>query len=329
MPVYSSLLLGLCAIGAFNAFVLAGLWFASARGDVLRQFWPVPALALTGGVVVLLIGADHAGLSGSLHGLEWVLTAASGALLVEAISRMSGRPAGPWPFAAAVAGLAADVLLAPRAGIPVLQALVVMQWGFTAWAFWIWRAGSGHRQTRQAGATLLLVFGALHLAQATRMLAPDIFRDLVPMGMSIAFAALTILLLLRSRSLNSWFRPASPDDTEAAGAALASLEAWMDRDKAFRRPDLRLADAALAAGVRAEDLSRWLNDRGQSFPDWLTDIRLRAAAAILRDSAERRTSIEAVGLMCGFASRSGFYKAFNRRYGVTPAAYRRQEEIVR
>jgi AraC-like DNA-binding protein len=127
--------------------------------------------------------------------------------------------------------------------------------------------------------------------------------------------------LLRARALGGWFRPL--DRSAAAGAAIARLEAWLQDGGHHRRSDLRLVEAAAAIEVQPELLSRWLNDRGRSFGDVLTQARLEDAARLLRDPAEARTSIEAIGLMVGFASRSGFYKAFTKQFADSPGAYRR------
>lgn len=323
MPVYSNLLFAVTAIGAFNALLLALLWFDSGRRHLLRGYWPYPALAFLGGVVMVLIGAEHAGLGGSLSGLEWALTALSGALVFDAVSRSAGRRAGALPYAIAAAGFVLAVFVLPRFGIVPIHALVALQWCFTLASFLVWRGAGGHRQTRRAAGTLIAIFILLHLAQAARMAWPEVFRDLIPIGLAVAFAALTGVLLFRSRSLNTWFRLADRTEDDAAETAIARIETWLAEAHRYRDPQLRLADAAAAAQVRPDDLSRWLNERGRTFPEFLSDVRLNAAAALLRDPGEARTSIEAIGLMCGFSSRSGFYKAFAKRFDMTPAAYRK------
>ena len=37
--------------------------------------------------------------------------------------------------------------------------------------------------------------------------------------------------------------------------------------------------------------------------------------------------MEAIGLLAGFGSRSGFYKAFAEQVGMSPAAYRAQKAV--
>jgi transcriptional regulator GlxA family with amidase domain len=82
---------------------------------------------------------------------------------------------------------------------------------------------------------------------------------------------------------------------------------------------------ALAAeiGVSGRKLSAYLvATRGRGFREWLKTERIALATRMLTDPEECRTSIEAIGLMSGFASRSAFYVAFRDIHGVTPAQYR-------
>nr|HRK63217.1 helix-turn-helix domain-containing protein [Terricaulis sp.] len=59
-----------------------------------------------------------------------------------------------------------------------------------------------------------------------------------------------------------------------------------------------------------------------TFPEYLQHARVEETKRLLRDPAETRTSVEAIGLLAGFGSRSAFYKAFGDRVGMSPAAYR-------
>lgn len=155
------------------------------------------------------------------------------------------------------------------------------------------------------------------------MAAPQHMRDLVVWALILSFVALTTFLLLRSRALGGWFRTVDSARAGDAEAAIAQVRAWLEEGAAWREGEARLSSAAAAVNVAPDDLSRWLNERGESFPDLLTEVRLTRAEALLRAPEEARTSVEAIGLMSGFASRSGFYKAFSRRFGQTPAAYRK------
>jgi AraC-like DNA-binding protein len=60
---------------------------------------------------------------------------------------------------------------------------------------------------------------------------------------------------------------------------------------------------------------------GQSPMQYLTDVRLRRAAGSLSTG---RQSVGEVARRAGYDSQAAFAKAFKRRFGVTPAAYRAQ-----
>lgn len=66
----------------------------------------------------------------------------------------------------------------------------------------------------------------------------------------------------------------------------------------------------------ARTLQKWC---GHSPTDYINELRLHRAAALLRTS---RTEIPAIADRCGFANLSYFYRLFKQRYGCTPREYR-------
>jgi AraC-like DNA-binding protein len=115
----------------------------------------------------------------------------------------------------------------------------------------------------------------------------------------------------------------TPPSADAHDRALVSA-----LDAAFaaglvREPDLSVARAAAELAATAEQIGHALAAvRGMSFPEYVQDRRVEHAKRLLADPAEARTSMEAIGLLAGFGSRSAFYKVFGERAGMTPAAYR-------
>ncbi|MCQ2397446.1 MAG: AraC family transcriptional regulator [Lentisphaeria bacterium] len=61
---------------------------------------------------------------------------------------------------------------------------------------------------------------------------------------------------------------------------------------------------------------------GMSFSDYLTQIRLRHAQQMLRETPKRITDI---ALECGFCDSNYFCAVFRRKYGITPRQYRLKE----
>lgn len=116
----------------------------------------------------------------------------------------------------------------------------------------------------------------------------------------------------------------------AAAVSNAATEITMpesvERARAFlqrshRRP-VTCEDAARAAGLSTARLhalfAQWF---GMGPGRYLTEIRLGRARDRLAGSAD---PIAAIALDAGFSEQSAFSRAFRRRYGQSPAAYRRE-----
>ncbi|ETX05780.1 MAG: hypothetical protein ETSY2_20955 [Candidatus Entotheonella gemina] len=89
--------------------------------------------------------------------------------------------------------------------------------------------------------------------------------------------------------------------------------------------DLSLDDLATAAAMSRYHFLRCFKTQVGATPyAYLQQVCLQSAAALLRDSSR---SITDIALDCGFTSPSRFSGAFRRRYGCTPSAYRRVNEL--
>jgi AraC family transcriptional regulator len=82
-----------------------------------------------------------------------------------------------------------------------------------------------------------------------------------------------------------------------------------------------MEDLACIAGVHAAHLARTFRKRfGRTVGTYVRERRLTHAARLLRESALPLTDISAES---GFYDQSHFTRAFTRRFGVSPARYRR------
>ena len=94
----------------------------------------------------------------------------------------------------------------------------------------------------------------------------------------------------------------------------------LDRIEAEYAEALRVDDLARTAGLsRFEFLRKFAAQVGDSPHRHLTAVRLERAAALLRTT---RRSILAIALDCGFGDPSRFARAFAKRFGATPRAWR-------
>jgi AraC-like DNA-binding protein len=66
-------------------------------------------------------------------------------------------------------------------------------------------------------------------------------------------------------------------------------------------------------------VQRRLEEHGTSYQDLVDDVRAAMARALLRDRAR---SIIDVAFELGYADLKGFYRAFRRWTGTTPAEFR-------
>ncbi|MBV8837694.1 MAG: helix-turn-helix transcriptional regulator [Alphaproteobacteria bacterium] len=87
-------------------------------------------------------------------------------------------------------------------------------------------------------------------------------------------------------------------------------------------PDLNARSVAHELGVTARYVHLLLAQTGGSFTQHLLERRLHRAAALLRNPAWRDRKIAEISAQAGFADLSYFNRAFRRRFGTTPSAFR-------
>lgn len=103
-------------------------------------------------------------------------------------------------------------------------------------------------------------------------------------------------------------------------AAQAQIARAVDLIHSDFQIDLSLDDLANAAAMSRYHFLRCFKTHVGSTPYvYLQQVRLRRAAALLRDSSRAITDI---ALDCGFTSSSRFSRTFRQHYGCTPSVYR-------
>lgn len=323
---------------AANAALLAAALIHRSWGRRAPAGLYAGAFLLTAAAAVALIAIDHANapLDPTISAFaEGALTLLVGPLLVLFVSRLLGlRQAHVVLFAPLALFLAAALAWpAWTAQAFVVERLVLVQMGYTAYAafrvFSFEAVGQRAARTRRIAIAALGAFVALHIAQIVRMLWPrvDAVSDIVPLVGAAAFVALTAAVYFGGRmTALEPLTEAAPAPTEEARALLAALDRILETGL-LRDANLTLAQTAARLGVTPDAVLRGLVAvRGLSFIEYLQRRRVEEAQRLLNDPAEARTSMEAIGLLAGFGSRSAFYKAFTEIVGISPAAYRAQHE---
>lgn len=91
----------------------------------------------------------------------------------------------------------------------------------------------------------------------------------------------------------------------------------------FAREDLNMAMVADHFGISKKYVSLFLKDQtGKSYNEYLEELRLSHARKLLQSSD---LSITEIAASCGFSTQNTFYKAFRRRYELSPSAVRRNK----
>lgn len=105
----------------------------------------------------------------------------------------------------------------------------------------------------------------------------------------------------------------------------AALEALMQSEQLFTDPTLdrkALADRLLTNERYLADAIRTLT--GETFSSYLSRLRLQYAIDLLDRGDE--TTLESIAEQSGHATYSPFYRAFSKRYGMTPQKYRKMAQ---
>lgn len=106
---------------------------------------------------------------------------------------------------------------------------------------------------------------------------------------------------------------------------LERLDRLFQEENLFRDPTLNLAALAARIKAPAKHVSQAVNERrGMSVPNYINEMRIAAAAAELKNASEPKPTIAEIMLNAGFGSKSAFQREFQRRYGMSPSAFREQ-----
>ncbi len=104
---------------------------------------------------------------------------------------------------------------------------------------------------------------------------------------------------------------------------MEKLEHLMTHKYIFRNPDLGLNDVGNMMELSPGYLSQIINTSlGQSFTSYINSYRVNEVKKLLIDEKFSHYSILAIGLECGFKSKSAFYNTFKKSTGCTPSQFK-------
>ncbi len=194
---------------------------------------------------------------------------------------------------------------------------------------------------------LAVVMAGCWLASAMNRWPPDAAPLLASIGLSLLTTAGMYLLACRvvRQQLRASVSPAAPAmgnlvpaptedvavaryqrsgiDAAQCAAIASALTALMQDQRLHEAPGLDLQGLSQHSGWSPNQVSQALNQGlGQSFSEFVTGFRIKAAKSCLSDPADPRSVLD-IGLAAGFGSKSTFNSAFKRATGQTPSEYRR------
>ena len=97
-----------------------------------------------------------------------------------------------------------------------------------------------------------------------------------------------------------------------------AVEQWKEQGGHLQN-GLKLPNAAESIGVPQYLLSAWLRQKDLRYNEWITNLRIEEAKAMLK--AHPNWSNETIAQHCGFSDRSYFQTVFKRKTGITPAEF--------
>lgn len=103
------------------------------------------------------------------------------------------------------------------------------------------------------------------------------------------------------------------------------VKKWLS-EKRFLAPQLTIDDLAAEMGTNKLYMSRYINRKhGDNFSTWITKLRLEEAKSYMRENPNVKQ--EEVAIHSGFSSSSYFSRVFSRFESMTPAAWRKEQNV--
>lgn len=103
---------------------------------------------------------------------------------------------------------------------------------------------------------------------------------------------------------------------------IENLSEFLQTSQAFKKNDFSITDASIALNIHTKKISTALNALNlQNFNSFINDFRIEEAKKLLKQNASSDYTIEGIGNLVGFKSKSVFYKEFKKCTGLTPLKY--------
>lgn len=103
---------------------------------------------------------------------------------------------------------------------------------------------------------------------------------------------------------------------------LEKLSRYVDEEKPYTNPDLKIADLANAIDASSHSLSYLFNQYlNQSYYDFINEYRIAEFKKLVNTVEYSRYTLSTLAELCGFSSRASFFRSFKKSTGITPNEY--------
>lgn len=104
------------------------------------------------------------------------------------------------------------------------------------------------------------------------------------------------------------------------------IDSYIIERQRYLDANLSLEELAQELNMSSSHLSKIINTYSDyNFSDYINSLRIQQAKKFLNDDSYRKYTIVAIGLECGFNSKSTFYSSFKKFTSLTPSEYRKKE----
>jgi AraC-like DNA-binding protein len=325
--------------GAINAALLSAVLAFAARREPAAAWLSADLAILAIAVTAIFVTHETEGADERVAvAVETVATLASGPALYHYIRAGLRLPVRARPtlmhFVPALLGLCAAPVIAlgwSEPPTPLVLCLYQATYTLAAAVTFVLRRTPGDRSWHGLAWPLgsLAIMGAVHAGQVARLtgIAGAGDANIVPLLGALG-ALLMLVLVLAAQQTTARVAAAryakSSLDRGRLETIFERLQAALETDSLYLRPDLSLAQLTAAAAVSPHHGSQALSEVGMTtFAELLAHRRVAEARRLLALPENRTVAVEPIGMEAGFRSRSAFYAAFAAETGLTPAQYRR------
>lgn len=100
------------------------------------------------------------------------------------------------------------------------------------------------------------------------------------------------------------------------------LKKVMREEKPYTNPDLKIADLASIIGISSYTMSYLFNQYlRRNYYDYINDYRIAEFKCLVNKGEHAKYTLNALMELCGFSSRTSFFRCFKKANGITPSEY--------